>query len=68
MNAHIARSQGCPKLTFIEPFLLILGRKFSLSLLNVISKLLKNLFIPSSRDVGLRKKKQDERERAGYVV
>ena len=48
-------------MTFIEPFLLILGRKFSLSLLNVISKLFKNMFIPSKRDVGLRQNGEKER-------
>lgn len=38
--------------TFIEFFLLILGLKFSLSLLNVISKLFRNLFIPVRSVVG----------------
>ena len=39
--------------TLTECILLILGLKFSLSLLNVISSPLRNLFMPIRRDVGL---------------
>ena len=39
--------------TLTELFLLILGRKLELSLRNVISRALRNLFIPRSRAVGL---------------
>lgn len=53
---QILHEVGCMCVcTLTECILLILGRKFSLSLLNVISKPLKNLFMPSRRDVGLQR-------------
>ena len=50
------------KNTFTEFLLLIRGLKFSLSLRNVISSVLRNWFIPSSKDVGLMKHNYDNRE------